>query len=84
MASKSARSRCSSGQRAVTLSDFVALARQAGGVAKVRARSRGWNQIDLYVAPEGDTCRPVPEDLKEGIYGDNLLSLLERHTPRLE
>lgn len=53
-----------SGQRAVTLSDFVALAHQAGGVAKVRARSRGWNQIDLYIAPEGDSCRPAPEEMK--------------------
>jgi len=53
-----------SGQRAVTLSDFVALAHQAGGVAKVRARSQGWNQIDLFIAPEGDTCRAAPEDLK--------------------
>ncbi len=56
-----------SGQRAVTLTDYVALAHQAGGVAKVRARARGWNQIDLYVAPEGDTCRPVPEALKQRI-----------------
>lgn len=54
-----------SGARAVTLSDFVALAQQAGGVAKVRARSRGWNQIDLFVAPEGDTCRAAPDDLKK-------------------
>lgn len=54
-----------SGQRAVTLSDFVALARQAGGVAKVRARAGGWNRVDLYVAPEGDTCRPAPEALKK-------------------
>ncbi len=53
-----------SGQRAVTLSDYVALAHRAGGVAKVRARSRGWNEIELYVAPEGDSFRPVPEDLK--------------------
>lgn len=53
-----------SGQRAVTLGDFVALAYQAGGVAKVRARSRGWNQVDLHVAPEGESCRPVPDDLR--------------------
>lgn len=50
--------------RAVTLEDFVALAFQAGGVAKVRARSVGWNRIELYVAPEGDVCAPVPEDLR--------------------
>jgi uncharacterized phage protein gp47/JayE len=54
-----------SGQRAVTLADFVALAHQAGGVAKVRARSSGWNRVDLYIAPEGSTCRPAPEDLKK-------------------
>jgi len=53
-----------SGQRAVTLDDYVALAHQAGGVAKVRARSRGWNQVELFIAPEGNTFRPVPEDLK--------------------
>ncbi len=53
-----------SGMRAVTLSDYVSLAHQAGGVAKVRARSQGWNSIELYVAPEGETCRPVPEDLR--------------------
>jgi Baseplate J-like protein len=54
-----------SGQRAVTLSDFVSLAHQAGGVAKVRARSSGWNQIDLFIAPEGETCGPAPADLKK-------------------
>jgi hypothetical protein len=54
-----------SGQRAVTLNDFVSLAQQAGGVAKVRARSRGWNQIDLFVAPEGSACGPAPEALKQ-------------------
>lgn len=54
-----------SGARAVTLNDYVSLAQQAGGVAKVRARSRGWNQIDLFIAPEGDTCRAAPEDLKK-------------------
>ncbi len=53
-----------SGQRAVTLGDYVALAFQAGGVAKVRAVSRGWNQVDLHIAPEGATCRPVPDDLR--------------------
>jgi uncharacterized phage protein gp47/JayE len=53
-----------SGNRAVTLSDYVALAHRAGGVAKVRARSRGWNQVELYVAPEGPSLRPVPESLR--------------------
>src|SRR5262245_41211492 len=53
-----------SGQRAVTLDDYVALAQQAGGVAKVRAGAPNWNVIKLYVAPEGNTCRPVPEALR--------------------
>lgn len=53
-----------SGQRAVTLSDYVALAQQAGGVAKVRAAAPNWNVIELYVAPQGDTLRPVPEELR--------------------
>lgn len=53
-----------SGQRAVTLSDYTALASQAGGVSKVRAYLRGWNQVELYVAPEGQRAGPVPEDLR--------------------
>ncbi|NNF59400.1 MAG: hypothetical protein HKN04_14285 [Rhodothermaceae bacterium] len=51
-------------RRAVTAGDYVALTHAAGGVAKVRARSQGPHRIDLYVAPEGDTCRPVPDDLR--------------------
>jgi hypothetical protein len=50
--------------RAVTLNDYVALAQKAGGVAKVKAASPNWNVIELYVAPEGDSLRPVPEDLR--------------------
>jgi hypothetical protein len=53
-----------SGQRAVTLSDYVALAQQAGGVAKVRAAAPNWNTIELYVAPAGDTASTVPEALR--------------------
>ncbi len=53
-----------SGRRAVTVDDCVALAYRAGGVAKARARAVGWNQVDLIVAPEGDTWRPVPEALR--------------------
>jgi len=53
-----------SGQRAVTLNDYVALAQQAGGVAKVRGGAPNWNVIELYVAPQGDTLRPVPEELR--------------------
>jgi hypothetical protein len=50
--------------RAVTESDFQAMAHLAGGVAKARARARSWNLVDLWVAPEGDSCRPVPETLR--------------------
>ena len=54
------------GRRAVTLNDYVALAQQAGGgVAKVRAVSRSWNRIDLYVAPQGTTVTPAPAALKQ-------------------
>jgi uncharacterized phage protein gp47/JayE len=53
-----------SAQRAVTQSDYVTLAQQAGGVAKVRARSTSWNTVELFIAPEGSSLRPVPEDLK--------------------
>lgn len=53
-----------SGQRAVTLSDYMALARQAGGVAKAYARSLNWNEVELYIAPEGNTCCNVPEGLR--------------------
>ncbi len=56
-----------SGRRAVTLDDCVALAHRAGGVAKARARSRSWNRIDLIVAPEGDSWRPVPEGLRNAL-----------------
>ena len=53
-----------SGDRAVTLADYRSLALQAGSVAKVRARTTGWNRVDLYVAPEGDTFTPAPDELK--------------------
>jgi hypothetical protein len=53
-----------SGERAVTLNDFVALAQQAGGVAKVRAQTSGFNRVDLYIAPEGQSAGPAPDDLK--------------------
>jgi uncharacterized phage protein gp47/JayE len=53
-----------SGQRAVTLSDFISLSHQVGGVAKVQARSPGWNKIELYIAPEGPALSPTPDDLK--------------------
>ena len=50
--------------RAVTEPDYEAMAHLAGGVAKARARTRSWNLVDLYVAPAGDSCRPVPETLR--------------------
>ena len=53
-----------SGQRAVTLNDYVVLAQQAGGVAKARCSAPNWNIIELYIAPAGDTLRPVPEELR--------------------
>ncbi len=53
-----------SGDRAVTLADYVSLALQAGSVAKVRASTTGWNRIDLYVAPEGDVFTTAPDELK--------------------
>jgi hypothetical protein len=53
-----------SGQRAVTLNDYIALAQQAGGVAKVQAAAPSWNTIELYVAPSGATAAPVPETLR--------------------
>jgi Baseplate J-like protein len=56
-----------SGQRAVTLNDYVALAQQAGGVAKVRAGALNWNVIQLYVAPQGPTLSPVPESLRRDL-----------------
>jgi hypothetical protein len=55
--------------RAVTASDYVALAQTTGAVAKVRAQSQAWNQIDLYVAPAGPSCSPVPEALRSWLLG---------------
>jgi hypothetical protein len=50
--------------RAVTESDYVALAQRTGTVSKVRAASHAWNQIDLHVVPAGPSWRPVPEALR--------------------
>ncbi|MDX3452469.1 baseplate J/gp47 family protein [Streptomyces sp. ME02-8801-2C] len=55
--------------RAVTTSDYVALAHSTGTVAKARAYSASWNRIDLYVAPAGDSFRPVPEALRHRLIG---------------
>ena len=54
-----------SGDRAVTLRDFVALAHQAGGVAKVRAHTTGWNRVDLVVVPEGIQVTAVSDPLRQ-------------------
>jgi hypothetical protein len=54
-----------SGDRAVTLRDYTALTLQAGGVAKVKARSTGWNRVDLYVAPAGDSYSPPLPELRQ-------------------
>jgi uncharacterized phage protein gp47/JayE len=62
-----------SGNRAVTLNDFIALAHGFGGVAKAWADSQGWNTVKLYIAPETDPSLPVPPDLKPS---DNLRSRL--------
>ena len=40
-------------RRAVTAPDFEALALSHQGVGKVRAAATGWNEVTLYVAPEG-------------------------------
>ncbi|GAA4699519.1 baseplate J/gp47 family protein [Phytohabitans rumicis] len=55
--------------RAVTASDYVALIQRTGAVAKVRARSQAWNQVDVYVAPAGSAGRPVPETLRRRLVG---------------
>jgi hypothetical protein len=58
-----------SGNRAVTETDYVALAQATGAVAKVRAHSQAWNRIDLHVAPAGPSWRPVPESLRHRLLG---------------
>jgi hypothetical protein len=58
-----------SNNRAVTASDYVALVQSTGAIAKVRAQSQAWNQIDLYVAPTGPYCSPVPEALRSWLLG---------------
>lgn len=51
--------------RAVTARDFEVHARQFG-VGKARARTAGWNRIDLFVAPAGGGIPPdtLKEDLR--------------------
>jgi hypothetical protein len=55
------------GDRAVTLNDYVTIAMQAGGIAKVRARTTGWNRVYLHVVPEGNAVTPPTDDLKKRI-----------------
>jgi hypothetical protein len=55
------------GDRAVTLNDYVTIAMQVGGIAKVRARTTGWNRVYLHVAPEGDVVTDPTQDLKNRI-----------------
>lgn len=40
-------------RRAVTAADYEQIALSFKGVSKVRAAATGWNEITLYVAPEG-------------------------------
>jgi hypothetical protein len=40
-------------ERAVTASDYAALAREFRGVGKVRAVATNWKTVTLYVAPQG-------------------------------
>jgi hypothetical protein len=42
-----------SNERAVTVEDYVALARQFPGVAKARAEAANWNKVRLFIAPTG-------------------------------
>lgn len=54
-------------RRAVTAADYEALALSFRGVGKVRAVPTGWNQVTLYVAPEGGGA--VSDVLEEGLIG---------------
>lgn len=58
--------------RAVTRSDYGDLAREVPGVGKVLAVALSWNQVVVYVAPEGQVAEPS-ELLKR-----DLLAHLER------
>jgi hypothetical protein len=45
-------------ERAVSGLDYADLAREVPGVGKVLAVAPGWNQVVLYVAPEGQVAEP--------------------------
>lgn len=49
--------------RAVTEADYVALAEAFPGVARARTLVRGWNNIDVYVLPQGGL--PLANDLRQ-------------------
>ena len=55
-------------RRAVTASDYQALALSYKGVGKVRADATGWNEVTLYVAPDGGGGK-VSDVLEEGLKG---------------
>lgn len=54
-------------RRAVTAADYEALALGFKGVGKVRAVATGWNQVTLYVAPQGGG--KVSDVLEAGLKG---------------
>jgi hypothetical protein len=54
-------------RRAVTAADYEALALSYKGVGKVRAVATGWNEVTLYVAPEGGG--KVSDVLEAGLTG---------------
>lgn len=49
--------------RAVTGSDYVALAEGFPGVARAKTVTRGWNNVDVYVLPKGGL--PLTDDLRQ-------------------
>jgi len=54
-------------RRAVTAADYQALALSYKGVGKVRAVGTGWNEVTLFVAPEGGG--KVSDVLEAGLKG---------------
>jgi len=61
-------------KRAITAQDYKDLALDFRGVGKVRAESKNWNTVTLYVAPQGG--RKVSDVLKK-----NLLAYFEDKRP---
>jgi len=55
-------------RRAVTTADYEALALSFEGVGKVRAVGTSWNQVTLYVAPDGKGGK-VSDVLEAGLIG---------------